>query len=345
MNFTRESIFISALRGFFKTIGVVLGIGVAFFLLLFGIGAVSDQLNVPDKSQMTVSADANWSRKVLSDTAPVILKINIHGVIGTNDLKEQKMRALLLDSREGILKDRVKGIILHVNTPGGSAPESNAIYDLFKTYKERYKVPIFAYVEGICASGGMYISCAANQIYASEDSVIGSVGVRLGPTFNVSEAMKKVGVASLTLTEGKDKDMLNPFRPWKEGEDDSLKAVMAANYEQFVDVVTSNRKNLNREKLTETYGAQVFISKTAKEHGYIDVIGNYDSALTSLVKASGIKEEQKYQVIEIEPYQSVFKDMVESSSCLLKGKIEHVLPLGPNLTTELSGQILYLYQP
>lgn len=347
MNFTQESIFVSALRGFFKSIGVVLGVGIALFVVIIGISAVSSSIDPPDKSELKLSADADWNRKLLPDSTPVILRMDLTGVIGTGNNREKKFREMLLSSREGVLANgRVKGILLMVNSPGGSATDSSAIYHLLKTYKEKYKIPIYSYVDGMCASGGMFISCAADKIYSSEESIVGSVGVRLGPVFNFSTGMEKVGISSLTLTEGKDKDALNPFRPWKEGEDDALKGVMAASYKQFIEAVVSNRKEMNKEKLMTEYGAQIFSAKKAQKLGYVDD-GNasYDGTLALLAKASGIKEEDKYQVLEIEPRQSFLKDLAENRSEIFKGKIEHIFPLAPNINTELSGKILYLYQP
>ncbi len=345
MDISRESIFISALRGFVKSFAVVFGIALGICLIVIGIGLTSDTVSLPDKSQITVSADANWNRKLLPSKAPVILRIDIHGVIGTNKLKEKHFKDLLLDSREGVLADnRVKGILLHVNTPGGTATDSSAIYHLLKEYKEKYKLPIYAFVDGLCASGGMYISCAADQISSTQNSMIGSVGVRIGPTFNFSGAMEKVGIASLTLTEGKNKDALNPFRPWKPGEDDAIKAIVASEYEEFVRVVTENRKKLDKENLINDYGANVFAAEKAQELGYIDN-GNasYDQTLAALVKEAGIKEDEKYQVLAIEPYQSVLKELAENKTSLLRGKITHVFPTGAYTTSEMSGQVLYLY--
>lgn len=350
MNFTNESIFVSALRGLIKSFAVVLGIALSILVVVLCIGLLSNiagGVTTPDKSELKLSADANWDRKLLPSSAPVLLRIDVHGIIGAGKLKEKNFKDMLVDSRTGALaNNRVKGILLHINTPGGSANESAAIYHLIKQYKEKYNVPVFAFVEGLCASGGMYISCAADQIFASQSSVIGSVGVRLGPTFNVFEAMTKIGVDSLTLTEGKNKDALNPFRPWRPGEDDAIKAILADEYETFVGVVTENRKNLPKETLINEYGANVFLAEKAKELGYIDN-GNafYDQTLTALASAAGIKEGEKYQVLLIEPYQSVFKELTDNNSALFKGKINHIFPTGSFTNTELSGQILYLYQP
>lgn len=345
MNFTHESIFISALRGLLKSFAVVIGIALAVFVLVLGLSAISNSVELPDKSDLTVSPDADWNCKLLSDSTPVILKIDVHGVIGTGNLKAKKFKSLLVDSRSGTLaNNRVKGILLDMNTPGGFATETSTIYHLLEEYKARYKVPIYAFVDGMSASGGVYISCAADQIYATKNSMIGSVGTRLGPAFNFSGAMEKVGIASKTFTEGINKDALNPFRPWKEGEGEQYQKNLAIDYQQFVDVVMKARKRMDKEKLITEYGADVFMAQDAQKMGYIDS-GNasYEQALTDLVKAAGI--EGKYQVLEIEPHRSVIKELSQNKANLFKGKLHHVLPTGAYTTTEMSGQILYLYQP
>ena len=213
----RESILKSTIRALFVSFAVLIGLILAVLVTILSVSTLMNNVSLPDKGTLTVSADAHGNRKLLTSSSPVILRIDIHGVIGDIDLNEKKITNLLYDSREGVLTgNRVKGILLHINSPGGLATDSSAIYHLLMDYKQKYHVPIYAYVDGLCASGGMYIACAADQIYATSDSVIGSVGVRLGPTFNVSQTMDKMGISALTLTEGKFKDALNPFRPWKE---------------------------------------------------------------------------------------------------------------------------------
>jgi protease-4 len=343
----RESIFASTFRALFIAFGALIGIFLAIFIALLTISALSDSVDMPTKSSLTVSADANGKRKLLVSSTPVILRMDLHGVIGEFSLTEEKWNTMLLDSREGTLdKDRVKGIVLHINTPGGLATDSSAIYRLLKAYKEKYHVPIYAYVDGICASGGMYIASAADKIYSSSDSIIGSVGVRMGPAFNVSDVMATIGVKALTLTEGKDKDLLNPFRPWKEGEEGPLKDIMAKEYEQFVDVVAAARPRLSRDELVNTYGARVYVAPDAQTLGYIDLAeSSYTDCLKALVAAAGIEENHEYQVIAISPSFSFFRDMMQSQSGLLKGKIQHIFPIGPGISSEMSGKLLFLYQP
>ena len=192
----------------------------------------------------------------------------------------------------------------------------------------------------------MYIACAADKICATADSVIGSVGAILGPTFNFSDAMQKIGIAALTLTEGKDKDALNPFRPWQPGEEKTIQRILADTYETFINVVVEARPDMTKNKLIEEYGARVFIAKEAQEYGYIDdADSNYNKVLTELVAAAGIAENHKYQVLQIEPPHSILEQVAHARSHLFNRQIKHVFPLGPYMTSDMSGKLLYLYQP
>ena len=136
------------------------------------------------------------NREFLHSPAPVILKIDIDGVIGIGDLTYKKIQNSLLDSREGLLApNRVKALLLYIDSPGGSADDADDIYRAILSYKKKYQVPVYAFVDGMCASGGMYIACAADRIFSTPTSVIGSVGVLLGPTFNFSGLMERYGVS------------------------------------------------------------------------------------------------------------------------------------------------------
>jgi protease IV len=235
--------------------------------------------------------------------------------------------------------------LLYINTPGGTVDDANGIYRALLDYKQKYQVPIYAYVEGMCASGGMYIACAADRIFASSSSVIGSVGVILGPTFNFSGLMDKYGVQALTITKGKDKDMLNPFRPWQPGEDASIRDYIADIYDQFVSIVTNARPRLDRDKLINEYGAQIYVAKKAQAFGYIDVAdSDYNAAVAELAKAAKISDDQVYQVVTITPVHPFLAELAEGKLSLLDGKITHHFQVGP-MSSELSGRILYLYQP
>lgn len=344
MNVTRESIFSSALRIFFSSLTAVLGIAVALVLITLSFFSLSSPVTVADKTSMIVAPDANGNRELLSDSAPVVLRINIHGVIGSKDLSSKTLEAQLLDSQVAPLKDRVKAIFLHMNTPGGGADDANNMYTSLLEYKEKYKVPIYMFIDGLCASGGIYISAAADKIYSSPVGIIGSVGVIMGPAFNFADLMQQYGVKTLTLTRGKDKDMLSPFRPWKPNEDAPLQDLIDYDYHRFVDVVTQARPRLDKDKLINDYGAHVFAPPKAAELGYIDD-GNssYSKALADLVKQAGI--EGSYQVIELKVLHPVLSELIEGKAPILSGKLRHEISLPGDFPSELLSRPLYLYLP
>jgi signal peptide peptidase SppA len=242
--------------------------------------------------------------------------------------------------------NRVKAILLNINTPGGTVDDADGIYWALMAYKQKYQVPVYAWVAGMCASGGMYIASAADRIFASSSSIIGSVGVILGPAFNYSGLMERYGVQAKTITQGKDKDMLSSFRPWVPGEDVCLQIITADLYHQFVDIVTSGRPNLDKDKLITEYGAQVYVSKKAEELGYIDVANaDYSTAVAELAKAAEFSADHPYQVMTIEPHRAFLADLTQSKSSLLSGKVTHHFQINASLNSEMSGRFLYLYQP
>jgi len=342
MNFTRESIFVGAVRSFCTTLATILGIAIGIGIIAFGLVFVSGSQYLPPKSDPRIMPDAEGGRTLLPGNSPAILRIDLRGIIGMGDLTSDAVENILLDSREDFLKgDRVKGILLYINTPGGASEDCDMIYNALSKYKAKYNVPIYAYVDGMCASAGMYIACVADKIYASPSSVIGSIGVRMGPLFNFSGAMDKYGVGSLTLTQGKDKDSLNPFRPWGPNEGADLKVIMAALYDRFLTVVTTARPKLNKEKLVNDYGADVFIAKEAQELGYIDDGDmDYSKSLSALAMAAKLTEHEKYQVVQLVPFHPFINSLARSMS---PHKLLRSLGLSTN-NPELSGKVLYLYQ-
>ena len=347
MELKRESILVSVVRAFCRAFAGVFGIIVGLLIIGFVVVFLAKPRMESDKTALIIGTDAEGNRKHLSLSSPAILRINIHGVIGGSDLNSKTIESQLLDSREGALKDsRVKAIFLHINSPGGTAFDSHDIYTKLIRYKAKYDLPIYAYVDGMCASGGMMIACAAEKIFSAPVGIIGSVGVIMGPNFNVAALMERFGIKQVTLSKGKDKDMLSPFREWKPGEDQSLKDIVEYDYNLFVDLVSNARPRLSRTKLVDDYGAQVFNPVTAAEYGYIDD-GNssYNAALTQLVAKAGLKKDEKYQVVELKVLHPVLSGLIEGKSPLSTGKIRHELVIGPDFHPELMNRPLYLYSP
>lgn len=338
----RESLFLSSLRAFFTALFAILGICAGIFLVVlafYGLLSLVEEKGLP--SCVKILPDAEGRRKELTGLHPVILQINVVGEIGKDPLKASKVEEILLKSHEDELKDgRVKGVLLVINSPGGAAVDSDQIYHLLKSYKTQYNIPIYAYIDGLCASGGYYIACASDRIFASDVSLVGSVGVvSWPPFFNVVEAIEKIGVKALTLKAGKDKDTLNPVRPWKEDEQAPYQRFIDYYYAQFVDLVTKERPAIDRKSLVEEYGAQIFPAPIAMEHGYVDVHGaSRADVLHALIKKAGI--EGSYQVITFKT-ASWFNELLKERSPLLTGRLKHELALPSAWDAEESSLLQY----
>lgn len=343
----RNSLITSSIRSFLLTLFGVLGVCFGFILAVVIISLISSSTSeTPERYyNMQVVANAEGDRTVRSSKTPVILKINVIGPIGTELLNMHTMRQLLIESRENDLKnDRVKAVLLHIESPGGTVTDSDGIYRALLWYKEKYNVPVYAYIDGLCASGGMYIAAAADKVFASNVSLIGSVGVLSPPFFNVVDLMDKVGVNSLTVTAGKDKDAMSPFRKWREGESDNIRSVIEHFYDQFVTIVTTNRPRVNKEKLVQDYGAHIFPATTAKEIGFVDTDdSNLFEVIGLLAKEIGI-DNNYYQVVELQR-RNWYADLLKSESPLRTGTVKHRLDMGPETDPNLMNDFLYLYRP
>lgn len=344
----KESIFSTIVRTFFVSLFAMLGIAIGLVLLIAIIAVFSEGTSTTEPSShfsTTILPNAEGVRKTQSKETPVILQISIDGIIGSDELNMSSIRRLLVESREGDFKDnRVKGILLRINSPGGTVVDSDGIYRSIKTYKDQYKVPVYAYVDGLCASGGMYVAAAADKIYASDVSLIGSIGVVSPAFFNVTDLIDKLGVKALTLTAGKDKDILNPLRPWKPDEQESIQQIINYYYQHFVNVVTSNRPDVDKTKLVDDYGAKIFNPMQAKEIGFITESGfSLRETLQHLVEALDIKD-NKYQVVELK-HQDWFSELFKANSSLLQGTVTHKVELPTELDPKFNNQFLYLYRP
>ena len=338
-----ESVFASSLRAFFVTLFGVLGIAIAMVAVGFVYLGISTAIKEETfSSKVKILTDAAGNREKLGTSVPILLQITLDGQIGSDKLTGKNIEEILLDSREDVFKEsRVKGVLLMINSPGGGVNDSDTIYRLLKQYKAHYKVPIYAYVEGLCASGGYYIACAADKIYASEVSLVGSIGVLAWPPFmNLVDALEKIGVNALTLSAGKGKDEMNPFRTWQPDEQNHYQSLIDFYYNHFTEVVSLNR-SIPQEHITRDLGAKVFPAIEALHLGLVDKTGYTRSeVLGELAHAAGIKG--KYQVVGFES-KSWWKQLLKErhNSPLLTGKIKHELAL----PTHTDNPFSYIFKP
>ncbi len=188
--------------------------------------------------------------------------------------------------------DAVKGVILHIDSPGGLVADSHQIYHALKKLRGKTSKPIDVSMARIAASGGYYIAMGAGpegRIYAEPTTWTGSIGVILN-RFDVSELAEKVGVESEPLVTGKFKDTLNPFREITEEERVLWAEIIDDAFVRFKKVIVEGRDHLDAEQVAALATGQVYTSRQAQENGLIDEIGFRDDAIAGLAKKLGLDD-------------------------------------------------------
>jgi protease IV len=157
----------------------------------------------------------------------------------------------------------------------------------------------------------------------------------------VSKLLEKYDIETLTLSAGKDKDAMNPFRPWKAGESENYQQIVDYFYNHFVDLVTQYRPKVNKELLINNYGAKIFTSDEALKNGFIDVNdASLSDVLNQLLEKLNITDDN-YQVIRLES-KKWWKNLFSSDSSLITGKVKHQISLSPELDLMSHNKFLYL---
>ena len=168
--------------------------------------------------------------------------------------------------------DRVKGILLMINSPGGTVTASDIIYNEVKRFKAKKQVKVVALLNGTATSGAYYVAQGADRIFAYPTTVTGSIGVIL-LNLNLNGLMEKIGVSDTTVKSGMYKDLGSPFRKPTKGEEEILQGVVDELYRRFVRVVAENRSGLDLSGRPELVDGRIFTAPQALSDGLIDQIG------------------------------------------------------------------------
>ncbi len=198
------------------------------------------------------------------------------------DMVEQ----ILSEIRAAAWDETVKAIILEVDSPGGGVTPSDEIYaalERFKASDPERKILVF--VRDLCASGGYYAAMAGDYIMAEPTAMVGSVGVIM-QTVNMEGFGEMLGLSSVTITSGENKDMLNPFEEVNPQHIELLQDLVDSMYERFASIVETTRQLESRELLD----GRVFATGQALEHHLIDGVGYWDDAAAKAAELLGEKE-------------------------------------------------------
>ncbi len=204
-----------------------------------------------------------------------VARLYIQGVI--QEANEKYNQEWLLATIEGLKDDPYNlGILLVVDSPGGTVYESDEAYLALREYKKSGK-PIWAYFESLAASGGYYISCAADTIWANRNTLTGSIGVIAGASVDATGFLEKLGVKATTFHAGKNKNMLNYNSPLTEEQRAIMQSIADDAYEQFTGIVASARQK-SIEEIAAIADGRIYTARQAKANGLIDSIGSLEDA-------------------------------------------------------------------
>lgn len=179
-----------------------------------------------------------------------------------------------------------KGIILRLDTPGGTVYEADELYLKLMEYKEKTGRPIWAYMESMCCSGGVYIASSADEQYANRITTTGSIGVIMS-TYDMSELYEKLGIKEVNIVSAKNKDMGSSGKPMTGEQKAIYQAVVDEYYEQFVSIVAQGR-NMTVDEVKKLADGRIYTAKQAQENGLIDGIKTSEDFDAYVKEQSGV---------------------------------------------------------
>jgi protease-4 len=210
--------------------------------------------------------------------------IDLQGVIAADQTSADSVISSLQDAFED---GKTEGVILRINSPGGSPVQAGQIYDEIKRLRGKYpKIPLYAVVDDICASGGYYVAAAADNIYVDKASIVGSIGV-LMDGFGFTKTMEKLGIERRMLTAGENKGFLDPFSPVDEEQQQYAKKMLEEIHQQFIGVVRAGRGQRLKET-PEIFSGLVWSGEASIALGLADGLGSVESVARDVVKAETI---------------------------------------------------------
>jgi len=230
-------------------------------------------------------------------TGPKIVLLEISGEI--SDLEDRAnfsltQRPSIVAETKNVLEraaadDDVVALLLRINSPGGSVSASDTLYHEIKAWKDENKKPVFAFFNGISASGAYYAAMAADHIVSHPAAVTGSIGVVM-PGLSIEGLMEKYGVADQTLTSGPYKDAGSLFRDMRPEERKQLQSVIDDLYRRFTSVVAQGRPGLDAARIHTLADGRVYSADQALAAGLVDELGYLEDTVAAIQKRAGISE-------------------------------------------------------
>ena len=257
-------------------------IGIIVFTAIIALAVVFAVLNATLKLPV-VKPENKTHNSILNITkyknSNYIAALYINGVIEESNMTYNQ-KWLISTINELRYDKSNKGIAIFINSPGGGVYESDETYLALQEYKTTGK-PVYVYQGVLAASGGYYISCAGNKIYANRNTLTGSIGIIMGTSVDLTELMKKIGIKSETITSGRNKNMFNYNQPVTDEQRSIMRSIADEAYEQFTGIVAMNR-NIPIFEVKKLADGRIYTAKQALHLNLVDAIGTWDGMLKDM---------------------------------------------------------------
>ncbi len=225
-----------------------------------------------------------------------ILLMDITGVIIDRERKDTlRSEPSIVSEIKDILQmassdNDIRGLIIRINSPGGSVSASDIIYHEIKEFRKKRGIPVYAFITDTGTSGALYVAMSADRIYAMPASITGSIGV-IAMKFNMEGLLTKIGVQSEVIKSGDKKDFWSPWRGITEEEKKMFQSIIDEFYERFIDVIyMKNSAVLKREEIRALADGRIFTGEEARRLRIIDKTGYLDNAINDMKESLGLRD-------------------------------------------------------
>lgn len=241
--------------------------------------------NIKDKYVKNFSDFSNYTEEVIQGTNPKekIKVVDVDGVIQSNDANDFVVEELKKAKED----PQIKGVILNVNSPGGSVYASERIANEIKALKEAQK-PVYTVMREMAASGGYYISAPTDRIYASNETWTGSIGVII-QSYSLQGLFEKYGIKEQNITTGKMKDAGSQGRDMSKEEKEYFQGLVDSAFDRFVKIVSEGR-GISEREVRKLADGRVYDGSQALSNGLVDKIGNLDSAIGDMASENNLED-------------------------------------------------------
>jgi protease-4 len=237
-----------------------------------------------------------WSEKSVEVGGKHTALVELDGLIAPGgDASADRIGSAL---RSAFKDKNTQGVVLRINSPGGSPVQAQNLYDEIRRLRKKYPdTPLYAVIEDICASGGYYVASAADKIYVTRSSIVGSIGVRMDG-FGVTGLMNKLGVERRLLTAGKNKGFLDPFLPEDPKQKEFAQAMLDEIHQQFISDVRQGRGKRLKET-PDMFSGLIWTGQQSIQLGLADDFGTLRTVARDVIKAEQIVDyTQKESIAE-----------------------------------------------